>query len=136
MTTQFSEWYPPEVPPARPGWYQRKYDSFGPKRPAADPDYFDGERWFVAVGGRIRRVARSPLPWRGLAHNPNPVRTVEALIEKHGLSFVGVCLRRDGSHWVQASILGGRSRFAERATLADAVKVLDGLLGEARDAQS
>lgn len=72
---KLTDWFPPEVLPARPGWYQRKYS----ERAAGtwmdkDPDYFDGKHWYYGggEGWYDPRPAAGPsgLPWRGLAEPP------------------------------------------------------------------
>lgn len=46
---KLTDWFPPEVPPARPGWYQREW----PSHPSsATPDFFDGQNWFIGFNWR------------------------------------------------------------------------------------
>lgn len=66
---KLTDWFQPDVLPARPGWYQREYKV---KWLINVPDYFDGSHWFVGFpdwthGANICGFARR---WRGLAEPP------------------------------------------------------------------
>lgn len=65
---KLTDWFPPEVLPARPGWYQREW----PSRPSsATPDFFDGQNWFIGYNWRPYKYPLPvPLRWRGLADPP------------------------------------------------------------------
>lgn len=68
---KLTDWFPPEVSPARPGWYQREYRPRGQLRINAYLDYFDGEHWHYGAGdGWYPVPAPSNLRWRGLAVQP------------------------------------------------------------------
>lgn len=65
---KLTDWFPPEVLPARPGWYQREW----PSHPSsATPDFFDGQNWFIGYNWRPYKYPLPvPLRWRGLADPP------------------------------------------------------------------
>lgn len=66
---KLTPWFPPEVKPARPGWYQRDWKD---KDAIVAPDYFDGQNWFIGSGNGTRSTIPSIVnrPWRGLAEPP------------------------------------------------------------------
>jgi hypothetical protein len=64
-------WFPPEVKPARKGWYPRKYQL------GVAYSHWNGRSWscgvFELVDCDLARGMRSSeqrLPWRGIAHPP------------------------------------------------------------------
>lgn len=69
---KLTDWFQPDVLPARPGWYQREYKV---KWLINVPDYFDGENWYYGDGEgsyyqRLGEIGPSNLRWRGLAEPP------------------------------------------------------------------
>lgn len=50
---KLTDWFPPEVLPARPGWYQREYSVHSNRSTRLNeiPDYFDGKHWYLGYGG-------------------------------------------------------------------------------------
>lgn len=64
---KLTDWYPPEVLPARPGCYLREYYPDEQHWMNDEPDYFDGESWFY--GGVFMSLPLN-LRWRGLAEPP------------------------------------------------------------------
>ena len=65
---KLTPWFPPEVKPARPGWYQRDW---GDKETNEIPDYFDGKLWFTGYAEQnMEFPSFCKLPWRGLAEPP------------------------------------------------------------------
>lgn len=65
MNAELTPWFPPNIAPARQGFYEREYGA------ELCPDYWDGETWWVCfetIPTRIR--GGSTLPWRGLAKKP------------------------------------------------------------------
>lgn len=71
MAEHFTEWFPPEIYPARHGWYQRLY----PLKNIAY-SYWNGYGWSVGVCDLrdrmfARKLSMTPnFPWRGLAKPP------------------------------------------------------------------
>lgn len=70
-----TEWFPVEMKPARPGWYEAKYDS---STEHIDMRYFDGYVWKrplfdghleVCHFGNVK-TNESREEWRGLAEKP------------------------------------------------------------------
>lgn len=65
---KLTPWFPSEVKPARPGWYQRDW---GDKETNEIPDYFDGKLWFTGYAEQnMEFPSFCKLPWRGLAEPP------------------------------------------------------------------
>ena len=66
---KLTDWFPPEVLPARPGWYLREYHPGEQHWMDEEPDYFDGEHWYYGAGEGWydpRPEAGPPnLRWRG-----------------------------------------------------------------------
>jgi hypothetical protein len=65
MLDMLTDWFPGDVDPVHTGLYLREWDD---PRLAAEPDFFDGKRWFCVHEG-----VQSKLPafnqhrrWRGL----------------------------------------------------------------------
>lgn len=72
---ELTDWFPPNVLPARAGWYLREYSEHATGTWMDDsPDYFDGEHWYYGDGEgwcAPRPEAGPPnLRWRGLAAPP------------------------------------------------------------------
>jgi hypothetical protein len=66
MMTEKTKWFPGSVKPARIGWYERKYKALDLR---IEPDYFDGEIWFLGLSGvkNNRPASTQDRPCRGLA---------------------------------------------------------------------
>lgn len=64
---KLTDWFPPEVLPARPGLYLREYWADRQHWMNDDPGYFDGEHWCYGNSGSL---ASPNLRWRGLAEPP------------------------------------------------------------------
>lgn len=71
---KLTDWFPPEVLPACPGWYLREWDDPSLQEAA---DFFDGRRWFNGgydpkTGERSFSTMMSPnvRRWRGLTEPP------------------------------------------------------------------
>lgn len=76
---KMTRWFPPSLPPVRPGVYEAEWDS---EHPIIDGgewyNFFDGEKWSIgAMSTRQaagQRKAKMPskvhlVRWRGLMHN-------------------------------------------------------------------
>lgn len=73
MNIPVTEWFPAEVKPTIPGYYQRKYPGFDEDEDFQKPDYFDGEDWLICpAGGHNMFKEHKPcsFSWRGLAEQP------------------------------------------------------------------
>ena len=73
---KLTDWFPPEVLPVRPGWYQREYSAHSNRSARLNeiPDYFDGKHWYLGYGGGGHASIPVSNPtfmrWRGLAKPP------------------------------------------------------------------
>ncbi len=65
---QLTPWFDGSVKPARVGWYQRDYGRCCQAEEYQYPDYWDGDNWYVGVGGRkpTNLICNGDMPWRGL----------------------------------------------------------------------
>lgn len=68
---KLTDWYPEDVRPVRPGFYEARY-YFADNCPVRR--YFDGNRWVHPLNGQpllfgARQVQHGA--WRGLAEDPN-----------------------------------------------------------------
>ena len=63
---ELTDWFPPDVKPVRPGWYQSVYCDFLPnKKLRSDWNmYWDGEKWFLKKNSLLLRNQNRW--WRGL----------------------------------------------------------------------
>lgn len=80
MSERLTEWFPANVKPALPGWYEREY---GIEWMAKSHDYWNGRYWLVGDGKVARVRASSDMRWRGLAEDPShATHETEALGDK------------------------------------------------------
>lgn len=123
---KLTDWFPPEVLPVRPGWYQREW----PSHPSsAMPDFFDGRNWFIGYNWRPYKYPLPvPLRWRGLADppltdwfDPDTPPEREGVYELDDADDDGRCFARfDGEHWyygVWEFSFGKRQDVLHRALL-------------------
>jgi hypothetical protein len=70
MSERVTDWFPGDVKPALPGWYQREWDTEESMKAC---DYWDGADWYIGAGGKTPSSikALSPRRWRGLAEDPS-----------------------------------------------------------------
>lgn len=61
MSNRRTRWFPPDVLPARDGWYERRWGT------TIKRDYWDGQRWYIGTprGDKIYTPSAPWLPWRG-----------------------------------------------------------------------
>lgn len=81
MAERLTNWFPADVKPSLPGWYEREYISSWMGKLH---DKWDGECWLVGDGnGNAIVQAGKNRRWRGLAEDPNrTTHEAEALGDK------------------------------------------------------
>jgi hypothetical protein len=76
MKPKLTPWFPADVRPVRPGFYEREWESISTIIDAGKflNDYFDGDLWTLSFHDKslnaAKIIGKFDLRWRGLAEDP------------------------------------------------------------------